>query len=489
MNQAIRNAWIAAIALFALVFGSITYVQFFDADSLKNNDWNSRGILQDFCSPRGSILVDGQAIAQSVASSKDACKYQRQYLQPELYAGLTGFFSSAYGQNGIEAAEKDELSGRAPDALYDKIMQVLSGAQPQGRSVELTIDPKIQALAYSMIPDGVQGSIVVMNPKTGAIIAMVSKPSYDTNLMASHDGAAVAKNYAKLIQQPGINMFGSSAYRQTYSPGSVFKLVDTAAALASGKYNKDSVLPNPQNLPLPGTNTFLPNYVNGACRTRPEADFKFALENSCNTPFAQIAMDLGTDAIKNQAEKFGFNDKNLTFPDRVQTSKWPGGTSDQLSKDQLAMSAIGQLNVTATPLEIAMMTAAIANGGTQMKPNLVKAIRSPDLKTVQDFSPEVLRQSTTPEIAKQITAWMTDVVSHGIASGAAIPGVQVAGKTGTAETLPGQNTANNSWFTGFAPANDPQAVVSIVMPGVDIATGGALTSPNAKKLFEAVLNK
>ena len=153
------------------------------------------------------------------------------------------------------------------------------------------------------------------------------------------------------------------------------------------------------------------------------------------------------------------------------------------------MSAIGQLNVTATPLEIAMMTAAIANGGTQMKPNLVKAIRSPDLKTVQDFSPEVLRQSTTPEIAKQITAWMTDVVSHGIASGAAIPGVQVAGKTGTAETLPGQNTANNSWFTGFAPANDPQVVVSIVMPGVDIATGGALTSPNAQKLVEAVLNK
>ncbi|HEY8294878.1 MAG TPA: penicillin-binding protein 2 [Micrococcaceae bacterium] len=489
MNQAIRSAWIVAIALFALVFGSITYVQFFDAQALNNNDWNNRTLLQDYCSPRGSILVAGQAIAQSTASETDKCKYQRQYLQPEIYAGLTGFFSANYGQYGIEDAEKNELSGRAPDALYDKIMQVLSGSQPQGRSVELTIDPKIQQLAYDMIPDNVPGSIVVMNPKTGAIIAMVSKPSYDTNLLASHDSASVAANYNRLVQIPGIDMFGSSAYRQTYSPGSVFKLVDTAAALASGKYNKDTVLANPQNLPLPGTNTFLPNYINGACHTRTQVNFQFALEQSCNTPFAQIAMDLGQKAITTQAEKFGFNDTNLHFPDKVQTSKFPGGTNPTLSPDQLAISSIGQLNVTATPLEIAMMTAAIANGGVQMKPNLVKAIRTPDLRPVQQLQPEVLRQSTTPEIAKQITEWMTDVVSNGIASGAAIPGVQVAGKTGTAETLPGQNTANNSWFTGFAPANDPQVVVSIVMPGVDIATGGRLTSPNAKKLFEAVLNK
>lgn len=488
MNQAIRSSWIVAIALFALIFGSITYVQFFAVDDLKNNPNNNRALIQYYCNDRGPILVAGQPIAQSVVS-QDKCQYQREYLNPELYAGLTGFLSRNYGQYGIEEAEKDELTGNSNDALYDRVMQVLSGTQPKGRSVELTIDPQIQQMAYDMIPDGQRGSIVVMNPKTGAIIAMVSKPSYDTNLLAGHDSAQVAENYNRLVQIPDINMFGSSAYRQLYSPGSVFKLVDTAAALASGKYNKDSVLDNPAALTFAGTSVTLPNYVNGGCATRTTADFSFALEQSCNTPFAKIALDLGQDAITEQAEKFGFNDDNLSFPDGVQTSRFPGGDG-QLGDAELARSAIGQQDVRSTPLEIAMMTAAIANGGQQMKPNLIKAIRTPDLKPVQEFTPELLRQSTTPEIAQQMTEWMTNVVDKGIAKAAAVPGIKVAGKTGTAEgDTSSANGTNNSWFTGFAPANDPQVVVSIVMPDVDIATGAKLTSPNASKLFQAVLNK
>ncbi|WP_026556409.1 peptidoglycan D,D-transpeptidase FtsI family protein [Arthrobacter sp. 35W] len=486
MNQAIRNAWVVAIALFALVFGSITYVQFFAVGDLKANGNNNRELLRQFCEDRGAILVAGQPIAESVATNEQ-CKFQRQYVQPELYAGLTGFFSRDFGSYGLESSTNDQLTGTTSDAFYDRLVQVLTGAQPKGRSVELTIDPAIQKLAYDLIPDGQEGAIVVMNPKTGAIIAMVSKPSYDTNLMASHDGTAVRAAVDELNNVPGINLYGSPAYTHLYSPGSVFKLVDTAAALESGKYTKDSVLPNPAQLGFDGTSYTLNNYVNGGCAARTQADFSFALEQSCNTPFAEIALNLGQDAITKQAEKFGFNDNSLKFPSRVEGSRFPGSTG-KLGQPELARSAIGQQDVQATPLQIAMMTAAIANGGIQMKPNIVKTIRTPDLKVVQDFQPEELRQSTTKAVADQITTWMTSVVDKGIASAAAVPGIKVAGKTGTAE-LGGPENLNNSWFTGFAPANDPQVVVSIVIPGVDISTGAKLTSPNASKLFEAVLNK
>ncbi|ALV46808.1 peptidoglycan glycosyltransferase [Arthrobacter alpinus] len=489
MNQAIRNSWIVAIALFALLFGAVSYVQFFAVDSLNANPQNDRQLVASFCSNRGPILVDGQAIAESVPSGTD-CKYQRTYNDPELYAGLTGFFSKFSGQYGLEAQMRDELTGNSDSALFDRIAQAFTGEQQQGRSVELTIDSTIQKMAYDMIPDDVGGSIVAMNPKTGAIIAMVSKPSYDTNLMATHNKADFDASMAKLVDVPGINLFGSPAYTKLYAPGSVFKIIDTAAALESGKYNKDSVLPNPAELAFPGINYALPNYANGQCYTKDKATFAFALENSCNTPFASIALDLGQDAITAQAEKFGFNDTSLKFPDRVVDSRFPGsdGTLDDPS---LAQSAIGQKDVLASPLQIAMMTAAIANGGEQMAPNLVKTIRTPDLKTVSSLTPEVLRQSTTPEIAAQIKDWMVSVVDNGIGSAAAVPGVQVAAKTGTAEL--GLNESgvmmNNAWFTGFAPANDPEVVVTIVMPKVDVATGAQLTSPNASKLFKAVLNK
>jgi peptidoglycan glycosyltransferase len=315
---------------------------------------------------------------------------------------------------------------------------------------------------------------------------MVSKPSYDPNLIATQDSTAEAANYAALNKIPGINLNQSVSgpTGELLAPGSVFKLIDTAAALNSGKYNKDSVLPNPAELPFPGIQYRLPNYAGGNCYTQDTATFAFALQQSCNTPFAKIALDLGQDAIAKQAEKFGFGqDLGDQLKLLYAQSLFP---TDPLDEPGLAQSAIGQRDVRATPLQIALMTSAIANGGVQMKPNLIKDVRSPDLSIIDEPKPEVLRTSTTPAIASQITDWMASVVSNGIARAAAVPGVQVAGKTGTAELGDG---TNNSWFTGFAPANDPQVSVTIVMQGVDILTGAKLTSPNAKKIFEAVLNK
>lgn len=485
MNQAVRNSWIAAIAMFALIFGALSYVQVIGADELKANPWNKRTLLQNYCNDRGAIIVGGTPVAQSVPGS-ESCQFQRSYSQPELYAGITGYFSRSYGLTGLEKAMDDQLAGSSDQLFLDRVGQLFLGNQPKGASVELTLDPKIQKLAYDLIPDGQRGSIVVTNPKTGAILAMVSKPSYDPNLVATQDVNAEAANITALNKIPGINLNQnvSGPTGALLAPGSVFKIIDTAAALGSGKYNKDSVLPNPAELPFPGIAYTLPNYAGGNCYTRDTATFAFALQQSCNTPFAKIALDLGQKAIGDQATKFGFGQD---FGDQLKLdsakSFFP---SEPLDDAGLAQSAIGQRDVRATPLEINLMTSAIANGGVQMKPSLVRTLRAPDLRIINEPKPEALRTSTTAEIARQIGEWMTSVVSDGIARGAAVPGVAVAGKTGTAE-LP--NGLNNSWFTGFAPANDPQVAVTIVMQDVDITTGAKLTSPNAKKIFEAVLNK
>ncbi|MEC5180331.1 peptidoglycan D,D-transpeptidase FtsI family protein [Arthrobacter sp. CG_A4] len=484
MNQAIRSSWIAAITMFALIFGALSFVQVIGADDLKANAWNKRTLLQNYCNDRGAIIVGGTPVAESVPAS-ESCQFQRTYTQPQLYAGITGYFSRSFGLTGLEKAMNRELEGSSDQLFLDRIGQLFLGNQPKGASVELTLDPKIQKLAYDLIPDGQRGSIVVTNPKTGAILAMVSKPSYDPNLIATQDTDAEAANINELNKVPGINLNQnvSGPTGALLAPGSVFKLVDTAAALSSGKYNKDSVLPNPAEMPFPGIQYKLPNYAGGNCYTRDTATFAFALQQSCNTPFASIALDLGEKAIADQSEKFGFGQE---IGDQLKLEAATKAFPTDLDDASLAQSAIGQRDVRATPLQINQMTSAIANGGVQLQPNLIKAVRSPDLRTISEPKPRTLRTSTTPEIARQINEWMVSVVTDGIARGAAVPGLKVAGKTGTAEL---GNGLNNSWFTGFAPANDPQVAVTIVMEGVDITTGAQLTSPNAKKIFEAVLNK
>ena len=226
----------------------------------------------------------------------------------------------------------------------------------------------------------------------------------------------------------------------------------------------------------------MPNYVNGQCASRSKADIQWALEQSCNTPFAQIAMDLGEDKIAKTAKNFGYG-QDLSVPLKVTPSNFPSG----MSKSELALSSIGQYDVKSTPMQVAMMSSAIANDGVQMKPNMVKTVRSNSLSTLYDFSAEKLRESTSPDVAHQVRDWMVNDVDNGIASGAQVDGTKVAGKTGTAET--GTDGNNQAWFTGFAPADDPELAVAIVYEDVDAVTGAQLTSPGAKQLFEAVLNQ
>lgn len=480
MNRAIRRAWIAASCVFVLLLGTLTYIQFFDAKSLQANAWNSRTLYESYGSQRGSIVVDGVDIASSVESN-DGYAFQRTYSQPELYAGITGYYSSVYGATGLESAMNEQLSGNSDAQFYDRLAQMFTGGSSQGASVELTIDAELQQLAYNLL-EGHKGAIVALAPKTGEILAMVSAPSYDPNALSSHNSESVLAQYATLNEDPNHPLYNRAIAGDTYAPGSTFKIIDAVAALESGKYNADSVIDNPQDLALPGTNVTLPNYLGGQCATRSAATIEWALAQSCNTPFAQIAMDLGEDRITQTAQNFGYG-QELRIPLAVSQSVFP----TNMEKSQLAQAAIGQYDVKTTPLQVAMMSAAIANDGVQMKPNLIRSVKSHNLSSLYEFSAEELQRSTSADIANQITEWMVNGVDHGIASGASVSGVKVAGKTGTAEI--GDRGLNNSWFTGFAPADDPQVAIAVVYEGVDVTTGAQLAAPAGKQLFEAVLNK
>ncbi|MFW0120339.1 peptidoglycan D,D-transpeptidase FtsI family protein [Rothia sp. P5764] len=480
MNKAIRRAWIAASCVFVLLLGTLTYIQFFDAKSLQANAWNSRTLYESYGSQRGSIVVNGVDIASSVESN-DGYAFQRTYSAPELYAGITGYYSSIYGATGLESAMNEQLSGNSDAQFYDRLAQMFTGGSSQGASVELTIDPELQQLAYTLL-DGHKGAIVALNPKTGEILAMVSTPSYDPNALSSHNSESVLAQYATLNEDSNHPLYNRAIAGDTYAPGSTFKIIDAVAALESGKYDANSVIDNPQNLTLPNTNVTLPNYVGGQCSTQTTATIEWALAQSCNTPFAQIAMDLGEDTIAQTAKNFGYG-QDLRIPLPVSQSVFP----TNMEKSQLAQAAIGQYDVKTTPLQVAMMSAAIANDGVQMKPNLIRSVKSHNLSSLYEFSAEELKRSTSADVANQVTDWMVNDVDNGIASAASVNGVKVAGKTGTAEI--GDSGLNNSWFTGFAPADDPQVAIAVVYEGVDVTIGAQLAAPAGKQLFEAVLKK
>lgn len=479
MNQAIRNTWIAVMLLFVLCIGSLSYVQFFNAKNLNENALNKRQLFRDFDLPRGAILVDGKPIAESVPSDGQF-KYQRVYTDPNLYAHLTGFYSLANGSTQLESKMNPELTGQSQDQFFDRIINLLSGKENEGASVELTIDGKLQKFVYDLIPDGTRGSIVVSEPKTGNILAMASKPSYDTNLLAVHSSKQAAENMNKLQKIKGLSPYRNPAIYNIMNPGSSFKILDLVAALESGKYNADTVLQNPNSITDP---VKMSNFSEGNCSSRTEAPLSYLVAQSCNTPFALMSKELGPAPFESVTERFGFG-QQLDIPLRVEPSVFP----PNMTPDKLAQASIGGWEVMATALQMNMVAMGIANDGVIMEPNLVKRVIAPDLKVLSESKPKEFSTATTKEIADQVTDLMRGPVKTGTARRAAVPGLDVAAKTGTA-TL-GKGAAEvNSWITGFAPADDPQVAVTIVFERIDYPTGSSLTSPNMKKILEAVFNQ
>lgn len=480
MNQAIRNTWIAIMLLFVLGLGALSYVQFFAAKDLNQNALNNRQLFRDFDLPRGAILVDGKPIAESVPSDGQF-KYQRVYTDPELYAHLTGFYSLANGSTQLESEMNPELTGKSQDQFFDRLVDLFSGKASEGAAVELTIDGELQKYVYGLIPDGTRGSIIVSEPKTGNILAMASKPSYDTNLLAVHSSKQAATNMQKLLKVDGLSPYRNPAVGNLIAPGSTFKIFDMVAGIESGQYDADTVLENPSSITLPGTNTKLSNLNIGLCSAQNPASFKFIVAQSCNTPFALMSEKLGKEPFQDVTERFGFG-QQVEIPMRVVPSVFPKDPTPA----ELGQSVIGEFDVRATAMQMNMAAMGIANDGVIMAPNLIKQVIAPDLRVLSEHKPQEFSTATSKEVADKVTDLMRGPVQSGTAMRAQVPGLDIAAKTGTSVV---KGSTVNSWITGFAPADDPEVAVTIVFEKIDFTTGSSLTSPNLKKILEAVFNQ
>lgn len=487
MNRAIRHTWLVSVALFVSLFAALSLIQVVLADDLNDDGRNSRQIIADLGAPRGPITVDGNPIAESVPSENSQYEYQRVYHDPELYSSLTGFFATGQQRGavgGLEHSLNDYLTGRSDSQFFDRITALFTGDTVMGAQVELTIDPALQRQAYDLIPQGQRGTIIVQDLTNGEIAAMVSRPSYNTNDLAVHSVAEFAENLNALENREDMSPYYNDAINRPVAPGSSFKLITALAMLNSGDYETDAELEVPNELDLPGTDQPLPNFAGGACNTREEAELTWIFAQSCNTPFAAAAMDLGEDALREAAEAFGWNE-SLNIPLYVDPSRFP---QEMASQDELARSAIGQENVTATPLQMNMAAAAIGNDGTMMRPQLVDTIRGSDLQILDSPSAESLHDVMDSSTAAELTEMMVATVEEGTGWRADSQRFQVAAKTGTAELGDGSGLVN-SWITGFAPADDPQYAVTVVYQGIDMGTGNELVGSQMLTMLETVIEE
>jgi peptidoglycan glycosyltransferase len=455
------------------------------ADALRDNSRNSRVLLSEYDHPRGNILAGSHPIASSKATN-DSLKYLRTYTDGPVYAPVTGFYSLVYGATGMESVENDVLAGTDDRLALSRLSDLFTGRSPKGGNAVLTIDRKVQETAYKAMAKQT-GSVVALNPKTGAILGMVSTPSYDPNKLSTHDGAQIQKTYKQLLNAKGDPML-DRAISQTYPPGSVFKTVVSAAALKNGT-KPDDRIPAPDGLQLPQSSHILHNFDGETCGDGKTDTFTHALTISCNTAFASLGLKLGAQKIKDEAKAFGIDGKSFKMPLKV-----AGSDTGPIPDDaKLAESSIGQQDVRITPLQGAMIASAIANGGTLMKPYLVKQIQANDFSVVDSTDPQKQSQPMSSGDADKLTQMMKTVVSapDGTGRSAAIPGVQVAGKTGTADNAPG--AAPHAWFIGFAPADNPTVAVAVLIEHGGVngneTTGGEAAGPIAKAVMQAALSE
>jgi len=472
-----------AFGLFLLMVAllvQLTRIQVFRADELNARPGNQRTLLTEYSRERGPILVDRAPIAESIETD-GSLKFLRQYPVGPATASVTGFYSIVYGATGLEKAENAILSGNDPRLFVDRMQQLFAGRETRGGAVTTTLNGPAQQAAWDGLR-GKVGSVVAIEPSTGRILAQVQSPSFDPEKLSSHNSKAISEYYAKLEADPNKPLL-NRPIAKTNPPGSTFKVVTAAAALESGRFTAESVIPGPKTYRLPGTNVDLPNWTGTACGPNGEVTLAEALAISCNTAFAWLGNELGDDALRDQAQKFGF-DESFETPLRVATSRFP----EDPDASQTAQAAIGQFDVRATTLQMAMVAAAVGNSGVTMRPGLVEQTSAPDLQPFETFTPRDFAEAMSPENAAELTRMMVGVVSNGTGSSARIPGVAVAGKTGTAQT--GGGRPSIAWFIAFAPAQDPQVAVAVAIEdaGTNEVSGNALAGPIARAVMQAVLS-
>jgi peptidoglycan glycosyltransferase len=485
MTKELRRLSILMLLMFLALFASTSVIQVVQAEALSDNPRNTRALYDSYEVQRGSIIANGAAIANSVPSD-DVFAWQRVYVDGDMWAPVTGYINPALGAaTGIEQAMNQELSGTAGSQFLARIERILTGQPPRGSNVELTLDAAVQRVAYDALGD-LQGAVIAIEPSTGRVLAMVTSPSFDTNLLASHNTGEVNDAYEALDADPTHPLYNRAIGGDLNPPGSTFKLVVASAALASGEYTPESTLPNPSSYQLPQSSNVIFNASGGACGPGETVTIADALRLSCNIPFAELAVELGDTAIREEAEKYGFND-SFTMPLVSTPSSYPRALDDA----QTALTGFGQGQVTATPLQMAMVSAGIANGGVVMNPRMVDQVIGADLSVQQTFEDTEFARALEAGLASEMVAMMVANVSDGAASGARIDGVDVGGKTGTAEN--GSSQPYTLWFTGFAPAENPEVAVAVVVEDGggqgQSGSGNTIAAPIAKKVMEAVLSR
>jgi len=485
VNRAIRRVGFACTFLIVALVGQLTYLQVFDAEKLADDPRNVRKAIRDFSRPRGDIVTaDGQVVARSVPDEEDGDDFdlQREYPQGDLFAQIVGYQSFVYGNTGVEQEYNDQLVGRDLDLDLRNIPDIFSGKENTG-NVVLTISAPAQALARDLL-GGQRGSVVALNPRTGAILAMYSNPSYDPNPLAGHDTVAV-QAYGDLLRADPNRPELPRSYRERFPPGSTFKVVTASVALETGLVTPDQpVFPSISALDLPLTDDVLRNFGGRACG----GNLTVSFENSCNTTFGQIGLDLGESFVPGMGA-FGIGEAPpLDLSPGAAASGGPPAGSFQQNQPLFAFAGIGQGDVFVTPLELALIGGAIANGGVIMSPHVMAEIADAGGGTVRTFDDESWKTATSPATAQTVTGLMVNVVENGTGTAAQIPGVTVAGKTGTAQVGVG---SPHAWFVAFAPAEDPQVAVAVLVENGgnfgSEATGGEVSAPLARQMIELLL--
>ena len=479
MNTPLRHVWLVTGVLFLLLFTSTTYFQVIAQDRLNAHSQNDRTLYNEYGRHRGPIVVDGHAVARS-QESDDTYGYLRTYDPGALYAPVTGYYSVVYGFTGLEQALNDTLSGKADALFYHRLSAILSGTRGAGATVELTLDSAAQEAAWEAL-DGRRGSVVALDPDTGAVLAMVSSPSYDPNRLAAHDHRRVTDSWTELHADPDRPMINRAIGGDLYPPGSAFKLVVAAAALESGQYAPDTEIPGPGTYQLPGSDAVMNNHAAGGtepCGPGDASTLADALRQSCNTSFAMLGGQLGAEALRSTAQDFGFG-QDLQIPLEVT----PSTLGEDLDAAQVATTSIGQYETRVTPLQMAMVAGATANDGVVMRPQLVQAVRTADLSTVAELSPQELGQPLTAANAAAMRQMMVGVVEDGTGTAAAIDGVEVGGKTGTAEW--GQDRAPHSWYVGYAQQEEQKIALAVVVE--EGGYGSRTAAPIARDVMETVM--
>ena len=484
MNRAVRRISIAVLVMFVLLLANVNYLQAFEAGSLADKKGNSRAFTAQFQNKRGEITTaDGTVLAES-KSIGGIYKFQRAYTHGEEYAPVTGY-DTLYTATGVEKTENALLNGTSSQLAVRNVIDTITNKPRKGATVQTTINSKAQNAAWSALQStGKSGAVVALNPSTGAILAMASYPSFDPNKLAVLDGTQLNKNDDALQKDPNQPLL-NRATGATYPPGSTFKIITTSALFNQGKANPSTVVPAPTSLTLPQSSTKLINDNGEVCGNGSTATIDLAFTKSCNTAFANIGMQLGTQTLKAEADKYGFNNPDLTIPAPVAPSNFPLENAQSFT----AMSAIGQKDDTVTPLQEAMISATIANGGQLMKPYLVQRVQAADLSIVDQASPSVLSQPVSSSVAGQIKGMMLHVVDQpdGTANAInnAIPNVQIAGKTGTAQNGVNNSGLNDAVFTCFASNGNRSMAVGVIIQGGGY--GAAAAAPIAVNVLKAYL--